>query len=86
MNEAASEHRQTTAVPMHHRRGRLEIGEASVVIAVSSLHRRQGIEACHYAIDRLQAIVPVWKKEVWADGEHWIEGSLTPQAEARGAD
>jgi molybdopterin synthase catalytic subunit len=74
------------AVAMHHRRGRLEIGEASVLIAVSSPHRREGIEACHYAIDRLKAIVPVWKKEVWADGEHWIEGSLTPQAEARGAD
>lgn len=77
---------EVCAVAMHHRRGRLEIGEASVVIAVSSPHRREGIEACHYAIDRLKAIVPVWKKEVWADGEHWIEGSLTPQAEARGAD
>ena len=77
---------EVCAVAMHHRRGRLEIGEASVLIAVSSPHRREGIEACHYAIDRLKAIVPVWKKEVWADGEHWIEGSLTPQAEARGAD
>ncbi len=77
---------EVCAVAMHHRRGRLEIGEASVLIAVSSPHRREGIEACHYAIDRLKAIVPVWKKEVWADGEHWIEGSLTPQGEARGAD
>ena len=76
---------EVCAVAMHHRRGRLAIGEASVLIAVSSPHRKEGIEACHYAIDRLKQIVPIWKKEVWADGEHWIEGSLTPQAEARPA-
>jgi len=74
-----------TDVAMHHRTGRLEIGEASVAIAVSSPHRKDGIEACHYAIDRLKQIVPIWKKEVWTDGEHWIEGSLTPQDEARPA-
>ena len=71
------------AVAIHHRRGRLTIGEASVVIAVSSPHRKDGIEACHYAIDRLKEIAPIWKKEVWTDGEHWIEGSLAPKAEAR---
>ena len=69
-------------VAMHHRTGRLEIGEASVAIAVSSPHRKDGIEACHHAIDRLKQIVPVWKKEVWTDGEHWIEGNLTPRDEA----
>ena len=73
---------EVCAVAIHHRRGRLAIGETSVVIAVSSPHRKDGIEACHYAIDRLKQIVPVWKKEVWADGEHWIEGSLTPRDEA----
>src|SRR3990172_594180 len=67
------------AIAMRHRIGRLEIGEASVGIAVSSAHRKEAIEACHYAIDRLKQIVPIWKKEVWADGEEWIEGSLTPQ-------
>jgi molybdopterin synthase catalytic subunit len=71
------------AIAMHHRVGRMEIGEASVAIAVSSPHRADGIAACHYAIDRLKAIVPIWKKEVWTDGEHWIEGSLTPQTEAK---
>ncbi len=76
---------EVCAVAMHHRRGRLAIGEASVLIAVSSPHRKDGIEACHYAIDRLKQIVPIWKKEVWADGEHWIEGSLRPQAEALSA-
>lgn len=56
-----------------HRIGRLEIGEASVAIAVSSAHRREGIEACHFAIDRLKQTVPVWKKEYWEGGEVWIE-------------
>jgi molybdopterin synthase catalytic subunit len=68
-------------IAMHHRIGRLEIGEASVAVAVASAHRTEGIEACHYGIDRLKAIVPIWKKEVWTDGEEWIEGSLTPAAE-----
>ena len=68
-------------IAMHHRIGRIEIGEASVAVVVASAHRGDGIEACHYGIDRLKAIVPIWKKEVWADGEEWIEGSLTPAAE-----
>jgi molybdopterin synthase catalytic subunit len=60
-------------VAMTHRIGRLEIGEASVAIAVSSAHRREAIEACHFAIDRLKQTVPVWKKEYWEGGEVWIE-------------
>ncbi len=56
-----------------HRVGRLEIGEASVVIAVSSPHRLDAIEACHFAIERLKQTVPVWKKEYWEGGEVWIE-------------
>ena len=68
-------------IAMHHRIGRLEIGEASVAVAVASAHRGEGIDACHYGIDRLKDIVPIWKKEVWSDGEEWIEGSLTPAAE-----
>ncbi len=69
-------------IAMRHRIGRLEIGEASVGIAVSSAHRKEAIEACHYAIDRFKESVPIWKKEVWADGEEWIEGSLVPLPEA----
>jgi len=57
-----------------HRTGRLDIGEASVVIAVASPHRAAAFEACHYAIDTLKTTVPIWKKEVWADGSAWIEG------------
>jgi len=61
-------------VGMIHRLGRLEIGETSVAIVVTSAHRRAAFEACHYAIDRLKQIVPVWKKEYFADGAVWAEG------------
>lgn len=61
-------------IAVTHRVGRLEIGEASIVIALSTPHRKEGFEACHYTIDRIKEIVPVWKKEVWEDGEVWVEG------------
>ena len=57
-----------------HRFGDLEVSESSVVIVVTSPHRRVAFEACHYAIDRLKQTVPIWKKEVYADGEVWVEG------------
>lgn len=57
-----------------HRLGRLEIGETSVAIVVTSAHRKPAFEACHYAIDRLKKIVPIWKKEYFTDGEVWVEG------------
>lgn len=57
-----------------HRLGRLEIGETSVAIVVTSAHRKPAFEACHYAIDRLKKIVPIWKKEHFTDGEVWVEG------------
>jgi molybdopterin synthase catalytic subunit len=59
-------------VAIRHRTGVLEIGEASVVIAVATPHRREAFQACQYAIDRLKQVVPIWKKEVWSDGEQWI--------------
>jgi molybdopterin synthase catalytic subunit len=58
-------------VAIVHRTGHLEIGETAVVIALSAAHRRQVFDALHYAIDRIKEIVPIWKKEVWADGEEW---------------
>ncbi len=61
-----------TRVSMVHRTGRLQVGEASVCIAVSAPHRAEAFEACRYAIDRLKIIVPVWKKEVWEGGEYWV--------------
>jgi molybdopterin synthase catalytic subunit len=61
-------------VAMAHRTGRLEIGEPSVVVSVSSPHRAEAIAACKWGIDRLKESVPIWKKEYAADGTYWIEG------------
>lgn len=67
------------AVSILHRTGRLEIGEPSVVIAVATPHRGDGaFDACSYAIERLKAIVPIWKQENWSDGAVWIEGPRAP--------
>lgn len=56
-----------------HRLGRLEVGEISVAVAVSCPHRAQAFEACRHAIDRLKELVPIWKKENWADGStEWV--------------
>jgi molybdopterin synthase catalytic subunit len=57
-----------------HRIGRLEIGETSVVISVSAPHRRAAFEACEWAIRELKRTVPIWKKEIFEDGEVWVEG------------
>ncbi|MEX2247132.1 MAG: molybdenum cofactor biosynthesis protein MoaE [Dehalococcoidia bacterium] len=65
-----------TAVGALHRIGRLEIGETSLLVAVSAPHRREAFEACHYAVDRIKQVVPIWKKEVWDDGAEWIEGHI----------
>jgi molybdopterin converting factor subunit 1 len=59
-------------VAMAHKLGRCDVGEPSIVIAVASGHRREAFEACHYAIDRVKQIVPIWKREVWKDGAVWI--------------
>ena len=59
-------------VAIHHRVGRVEIGEPSVVIAVSAPHRAAALEACREAIDTLKGTIPLWKKEVYAGGEEWI--------------
>jgi len=58
---------------MVHRLGHLDIGDISVAVAVSSPHRAQAFEACRHAIDRLKELVPIWKKENWADGStEWV--------------
>jgi len=59
-------------VAIKHRIGRMDIGEVSVVIAISAPHRKDALEASGYTIDRIKEIVPIWKKEVWEDGETWI--------------
>jgi molybdopterin synthase catalytic subunit len=60
-------------VALVHRVGRLEVGEISVAVAVSCPHRAEAFEACRHAIDRLKELVPIWKKENWADGAtEWV--------------
>ena len=63
---------ELTGASIHHRLGRLEIGEASLVVAVSSAHRQAAFEACHFSIDRIKQIVPIWKKEFFEGGEVWV--------------
>jgi molybdopterin converting factor subunit 1 len=63
-------------IAMVHRIGRLTIGEASIAIAISSPHRREALEACAFAIERVKEIVPIWKKEVWTDGAEWIGSTV----------
>ena len=64
-----------TGVGIFHRTGRLAIGETSLLVAVSAAHRREAFEACHFAVDRIKEIVPIWKKEIWEDGEgEWVAG------------
>jgi len=68
---------------IHHRTGRLEIGEASVVIAVATPHRADAFAACRYAIERIKQIVPIWKHEHFDGGQVWIEGATAdPDDEA----
>ena len=62
-------------VAIHHRTGHLDIGEASVVIAVATPHRADAFAACRYAIERIKQIVPIWKHEHFDGGDVWIEGA-----------
>jgi molybdopterin synthase catalytic subunit len=66
-------------VAIVHRLGRLEIGETSVVIVVTSAHRAAAFDACRYAIDTLKRVVPIWKKEYFAGGAVWAEGEKAGQ-------
>jgi molybdopterin synthase catalytic subunit len=66
---------------VHHRIGRLAIGEASIVIAAASAHRAQAFAACRYVIERVKQIVPVWKHEFFEGGEVWIEGATADPAD-----
>jgi molybdopterin synthase catalytic subunit len=61
---------------LHHRIGRLEVGEASVAIAAASAHRHDAYAACRYAIERIKQIAPIWKREFFEGGDVWIEGAV----------
>ena len=67
---------------MHHRTGRLEIGEASIVIAAASAHRADAFAACRYAIERVKQILPVWKHEHFEGGDVWLEGATVHPEDA----
>ena len=79
IGDTAREKWPIKAIAIAHRIGTVPIGEASVVIAVSSPHRAAAFEACRFAIDRLKEVVPIWKKEHFDGGEVWI-GSQTGEA------
>jgi molybdopterin synthase catalytic subunit len=63
-------------VGIHHRVGRLDIGEASVLVAAAAAHRAEAFQVCRYAIERVKQIAPVWKHEFFDDGEAWVEGAV----------
>ncbi len=67
-------------VAIAHRFGRLEIGETSLLVAVSSAHRAAAFDACHAAVDRIKQTVPIWKKEFWAEGGVWLDGTPVDSA------
>ena len=69
----AHKHFEIAHLGIVHRTGRLEIGETSVVIAASAPHRKAAFQACEWAIKELKRTVPIWKKEVYEDGEEWVE-------------
>jgi molybdopterin synthase catalytic subunit len=77
--ERAKQDFEVAAVTIVHRLGRLEVGETSVVISVAAPHRRAAFAGCEWLITELKRTVPIWKKEVYADGEIWVEGDTSAQ-------
>ena len=71
----AGERWPSARLAMHHRIGRMEIGDASVAIAAASPHRADAFATCRYAIERIKQIVPIWKHEYFDGGDVWIEGA-----------
>jgi MoaE-MoaD fusion protein len=87
MEEIVREARQEIALNglgMVHRMGRVGLGETSVVVVATAAHREAAFGACRYVVDRLKQVVPIWKKEHFADGEAWVEGEgqIEPRLEA----
>jgi molybdopterin synthase catalytic subunit len=74
--ERAIERFSLKKIAIHHRVGMLEVGEIPVLISASAAHRGAAFEACEFAIDTLKETVPIWKKEIFEDGEVWV--SATP--------
>jgi molybdopterin synthase catalytic subunit len=79
LEEAARRRWPIIELALVHRVGDLDLGEVSVVVAVSSPHRHQAFEACRWLIDTLKEVVPIWKKEIWADGKaEWVHPGVEP--------
>lgn len=74
--ERARQEFEISNIGIVHRLGKLEIGETSVVISVAAPHRKAAFAACEWLIRELKRTVPIWKKEVYADGEVWVEGEM----------
>jgi len=66
----------TAVVGIHHRIGRLNVGDASVIIAAATAHRAEAFQVCRYAIERIKQVAPIWKHEIFDDGEAWVEGAV----------
>jgi molybdopterin synthase catalytic subunit len=69
-------------VGVHHRIGRIDLGEASVIIAAASAHRAEAFAACRYTIERVKQIVPIWKHEHFDGGDVWLEGATADPDDA----
>ena len=69
-------------IALCHRIGRVEVGETSLVVAIASPHRKEAFDAARYAVDRIKEMVPIWKKEIFEDGEVWV-GSESAEHPAR---
>jgi|SRR5687768_14502001 molybdopterin synthase catalytic subunit len=81
--DEAAESWTDTRIGVHHRTGRLELGEASIIIVAASPHRAHAFAACRYTIERVKQIVPIWKHEHFEGGNIWIEGATAdPDDEA----
>ena len=70
-----------TRIGVHHRTGRLELGEASIIIVAASPHRARAFAACRYTIERVKQIVPIWKHEHFEGGDVWLEGATADPAD-----
>ena len=81
--DEAKEAWPSARLALHHRTGKLDIGEASIIIVAASAHRAAAFAACRYAIERVKQIVPIWKHEHFEGGEVWLEGATAdPEDEA----
>ena len=84
--DEARERWPSVILGIHHRIGRLAIGEASVAIAAAAAHRADAFAACRYAIERVKQIVPIWKHEYFDGGDVWIEGATADPEDAAARD